>query len=173
MREFLKEQGLEDGQVDTIMAEYGKKIESFKAEIDMINGKLDEYKANDEKSKEELEQYKSQIDSLNNTIEEKNKSLESMQSVANENNDLKAQIQMKGANVKKEFEKFVASEVKGMVNEDTDFTKALENYKKENPQYFGDTVIKKVQTSPELAGGDTKPQSTNNIMNDILRSARN
>lgn len=173
MREFLKEQGLEEGQVDTIMAEYGKKIEGFKTEIDTLNNQLSEYKTTDEKTKEELEQYKSQIDDLNKTLDDKNKSLENLQNVTNENNDLKAQIQMNGANVKKEFMKFVTSEVKNMVNEDTDFTKALENYKKENPQYFGDTIIKKVQTSPELSGGDTKPQSTNNIMNDILRGTRN
>ena len=74
------------------------------------------------------------------------------------------------SNVKKEFMKFVTSEVSSRVNDETDFTTALESYKKENPQYFGDTVVKKVQSSPNLTGG-TKETTTNDIMNDILRSS--
>jgi len=172
MREFLKEQGLEDEKVESIMAEYGKKIESFKAEIDAVNNQLQEYKTNEEKSTKQLEKYKSQIDDLNKSLEEKDKSLESLQDVTNENYDLKAQIQMTDANVKKEFSKFVANEVKEMVNEDTDFTKALASYKKENPQYFGDTVIKKVQTSPNLSNGGQKEVTTSDIMNNLLRGNR-
>ena len=59
-----------------------------------------------------------------------------------------------------------------MVNETTDFDTALKNYKKENTQYFGEIVVKKVQTSPTLAGG-TKPQTTNDIMNNLLRGTKN
>lgn len=172
MREFLKEQGLEDEKVETIMAEYGKKIESFKTEIDAINSQLEEYKANEEKSTKQIDKYKSQLEDLTKTLEEKDKSLENLQEVTNENYDLKAQIQITDANVKKEFTKFVANEVKGMVNEDTDFTKALASYKKENPQYFGDTVIKKVQTSPNLSNGGQKEVTANDIMNNILRGNR-
>ena len=57
------------------------------------------------------------------------------------------------------------------VNDETDFATALESYKKENPQYFGDTVVKKVQSSPNLTGG-AKEVTTNDIMNDILRGTR-
>ena len=60
-----------------------------------------------------------------------------------------------------------------LVNDTTDFETALKNYKKENPQYFGETIVKKVQTSPTLNNGGNQPQSTNNIMNDILRGKRN
>ena len=94
-----------------------------------------------------------------------------MQNVTNENKDLKAQIQLNGSNVKKEFMKFVTSEINSKVNDDNDFASVLENYKKENPQYFGDTVVKKVQSSPTLNNGGSQPVSTNDIMNDILRSA--
>ena len=59
------------------------------------------------------------------------------------------------------------------VNDDIDFAKALENYKKDNPQYFGDTVVKKVQSSPSLNAGGPQPQTTNDIMNNILRGAKN
>ena len=59
-----------------------------------------------------------------------------------------------------------------MVNDTTDFETALKNYKKENTQYFGETVVKKVQSSPNLNGGGTKETTTNSIMNDILRGSR-
>ena len=165
MREFLKGLELEKEVIDKIMGEYGKQVSTFKEQ-------LEDYKTKEAQKDTELESYKTQIDNLNKTIEEKDNSLKDLQTITTENDDLKAQIQISGANVKKEFEKFVTSEVRGMVDEKTDFSKALENYKKDNPQYFGETVIKKVQTSPELAGGDVTPQTTNNIMNDILRGAR-
>ena len=78
---------------------------------------------------------------------------------------------MSGSNVKKEFSKFVTNEVMANVDDETDFATALESYKKENPQYFGDTVVKKVQTSPTLSNGGPQVTTTNEIMNDILRSA--
>ena len=59
------------------------------------------------------------------------------------------------------------------VNDKNDFESVLKEYKKENPQYFGDTVIKKVQSSPNLNGGEPQAPTTNSIMNDILRSAIN
>lgn len=173
MREFLKGLDLDKETIDTIMAEYGKQVTGLKEQIEDYKKQEESYKKQEEQNKTKFETYESQIEGLNKTIEENNKSLENLQNLTNENNDLKAQIQMTGANVKKEFIKFVTSEVKERTDDKTDFTKALENYKKENPQYFGDTVIKKVQTSPELTGGDTKPQNTSTIMNDILRGIKN
>lgn len=164
MREFLKGLELDQETVDKIMAEYGKNITSYKEKEDSYKEKIDSYK-------QEVEGYKNQIKELNGTIETNNKSLENLQNVTNENKDLKAQLQMSDSNVKKEFMKFVTSEVNSKVNDDTDFATALENYKKENPQYFGETVVKKVQSSPTLAGG-TQETTTNSIMNDILRSAK-
>ena len=86
---------------------------------------------------------------------------------------LEAQIQVNNSDVKKEFAKFVTNEVFEMVNETTDFETALKKYKKENPQYFGEMQIKKVQTAPNLNGGVTQPNTTNSIMNDLIRNARN
>ncbi len=59
------------------------------------------------------------------------------------------------------------------VNDTTDFAKALEDYKKENPQYFGDTVVTKTQSSPNLTNGGTQAPTTSSIMNDLLRGNRN
>ena len=89
-----------------------------------------------------------------------------------ENKYLKSFIEVTNSDVKKEFSKFVTSEVMGLVNDTTDFATALKNYKKENPQYFGEVVVKKVQSSPSLNAGGNQPQTTNNIMNELLRGAR-
>ena len=93
--------------------------------------------------------------------------------LTNENKLLKAQLQVNESDVKKEFARFVTSEVMSKVNDTTDFETALKEYKKNNPQFFGETVVKKVQTSPALNGGGDKPQTTNAIMNDLLRNGRN
>lgn len=159
MREFLKGLDLDKETIDSIMAEHGKHLTGLKEQV--------------ESYKTEVDGYKTKIDELNGKIEENNKSLENLQTLTNENKDLKAEIQMNGSNVKKEFSKFVRSEVMANVNDKTDFTKALETYKKDNPQYFGETVVKKIQSSPSLNGGEPQPQTTNNIMNDIIRGARN
>lgn len=159
MREFLKGLDLDKELIDSIMAEHGKYLTGLKEQV--------------ESYKTEVAGYKTTIDKLNGKIEENNKSLENLQTLTNENKDLKAEIQMNGSNVKKEFSKFVRSEVLANVNDETDFTKALETYKKDNPQYFGDVVVKKVQSSPSLNAGGNQPQTTNNIMNDIIRGSRN
>lgn len=138
---------------------------SFNAGVKKANSEWQK----DEKYKEFLEWKKnSQSDS------EKLANLETNNNeLTKENTYLKAQIKVNDSDVKKEFRKFVTSEVMNLVNDTTDFETALENYKKESPQYFGETVVKKVQTSPNLTGGEQQPQNTNSIMNDIIRGARN
>lgn len=150
MREFLKGLELDKETIDTIMAEHGKLITEAKEEIMDLTDKVREYETQ---------------------IDENSRSLEDLESLTNENKDLKAQIQMNGSNVKKEFSKFVTSEVMSKVDDDNDFATVLESYKKENPQYFGDSVVKKVQSSPVLTGGNTQPQTTNDIMNGLLRGS--
>ena len=152
MREFL------DGElIDTIMAEHGKHLTGLKEQV--------------ENYKQQITDYENKVKELNTTIESNSESLKNLQDVTNENTNLKAQLQMSDSNVKKEFSKFVTSEVQAKVTDDVDFAKALESYKKENPQYFGDTVVKKVQSSPVLNNGGAQPQSTNDIMNNILRGS--
>ena len=90
-----------------------------------------------------------------------------------ENDLLKATAKVAKSDVKPEFLKFVTSEVMSLVNDTTDFDTALKNYKKDNTQYFGEVVVKKVQSSPTLNNGGNQGVSTNNIMNDILRGSRN
>ena len=95
------------------------------------------------------------------------------ENLTKENTLLKATNEVAKSDVKPEFLKFVTNEVMSCVNETTDFDTALKDYKKNNPQYFGEVVIKKVQTSPNLNNGGSKATTTNDIMNNILRSTRN
>lgn len=166
MREFLKGLELDKETIDSIMAEVGKQHTGLKEQIEDLKNEVSTYK-------KDIEDYKSQIDGLNNTISEKDKSLENLQTLTNENTDLKAELKMSGSNIKPEFLKFVKSEVMSNVKDDIDFETAFKNYKEQNPQYFGETVVKKVQSSPNLTGGEPQPQTTNNIMNDVIRGARN
>jgi len=85
---------------------------------------------------------------------------------------LEAQAKVGSTDVKKEFARFVTSEVLEMVNDTTDFDTALKRYKKDNPQYFGEMQIKKTQTAPSLNSGVGRETTTNDIMNGLLRSSR-
>ena len=152
MREFLKGLDLDKELIDTIMAEHGKHITGLKEQVD---------------------EYKTKVSELTSKIDENTKSLENLQSVTSERDDLKAQLQMSNSNVKKEFSKFVTSEIMAQVNDDHDFASVLETYKKDNPQYFGDTIVKKVQSSPSLNTGGNQAPTSNDIMNDIIRGAKN
>lgn len=121
------------------------------------------------------EKYKEFLDWKKNNQNDSEKIAELQSSVdelTKERDLLKATSEVAKSEVKPEFLKFVTSEVMSMVNETTDFETALKNYKKENTQYFGETVVKKVQSSPNLNGGGTKETTTNSIMNDILRGSR-
>ena len=136
------------------------------------------YKAGVKKARAELEQsedYKKYQDwkKSNQNDSEKIKDLEN--SNADKDNiikDLKAQLCLSKSDVKPEFMEFVTSKVISMVDENTTFDEALKSFKKSSPQYFGETIVKKVQTSPVLNNGGNQPQTTNNIMNDLLRGAR-
>lgn len=164
MREFLKGLELDKETIDTIMAEHGKLITEAKEQILELKTQVNTYENEKANYESKLKEYEEKA--VNN-----DESLKNYQQVINENKQLKSQMQLSDSNVKKEFSKFVANEILSQVNEENDFASVLENYKKENPQYFGESVVKKVQSSPTLNGGNTQPQTTNDIMNDLLRGA--
>lgn len=97
---------------------------------------------------------------------EKDNTLSQLQS---ENAMLKAEKQVIAANVKPEFAEFVASKVMAMGE---DFEKNLSDYKKNNPHFFGETVLKKMSSSPSMSGSG-QPGTTNDRMNSLIRGARN
>ena len=123
----------------------------------------------DEKYKEFLEWKKTNQNDSEKITELQN----SVNTLTKENAELKATYEVAKSDVKPEFLKFVTNEVMGLVNDTTNFETALKNYKKDNPHFFGEVIVKKVQSSPNLNGGGNKENTTNNIMNDILRGARN
>lgn len=135
------------------------------------------YKIGFSKGKKEFEQseeYKSFMEWKKNNQNDSEKIAElelSNETLKKENNLLKATNKVAKSDVKPEFLKFVTSEVMSLVNDTTDFDTALKNYKKNNSQYFGETVVKKVQSSPNLNGG-IKANTTSDVMNSLLRNAR-
>lgn len=159
MREFLRGLELDEETIDSIMAEHGKHLTKLKEE--------------NEELKDTNAYFSKTIDDLSSQVESDNEKLKNYETLTSENKNLKAELQMSGSNVKKEFSKFVTSEVQSMVNDDVDFETALNDYKKENPQYFGETIIKTTQSAPTLNGGESKPITTNDIMNNILRGEIN
>lgn len=164
MREFLRGLELDKETIDTIMAEHGKLITEAKEEIMNLKQQVNGFES-------EKQNYEKQIQEYENSKKNNEETLKNLQTLTDENKTLKTQLQMSNSNVKKEFAEFVTSKVSSQVNDETDFATALENYKKENPQFFGETVVKKVQSSPNLNGG-SQETTTNDIMNDILRSAK-
>ncbi len=93
------------------------------------------------------------------------------QRVVNELKTLQNSNIVRDAGVKKEFIKFVTSEV-GQMN--GDFKENLTKYLKENTQYTQiDEKIKTVGTSAKLSGEAKEGNTVNQMMNDIIRSAKN
>ena len=165
MREFLKGLDLDQEVIEKIMKEMGTKIKDSQEKDNTIT----DLQAEIVQLKKDKKALKTENENLNLTIEENKKSLENLQSLTDENKNLKAEIKMNGSEVKKEFSKFVMSEVMSKVDDKTDFETALGNYKKENPQFFGETVVKKVQSSPSVGIGGNNQTTTNDIMNNIIR----
>ena len=152
----------------------GQEVKTFTQEE--VNSIVEERLAKAKKNmptKEELQQYNEWKETQKTEQEKINDKINQLQTnngiLTKENSQLKAQLEVLNSNAKKEFLRFVTSEVLAMVNETTDLKTAIKSYKKDNPQYFGDTVIKKTQTSPSLNNGGDKLQTTNDIMNSILR----
>ena len=122
-----------------------------------------EWKKTNQNDSEKINELQSQINVL---TQDKDK-------ITNENLSLKSFIKVSETDVKKEFCEFFTDKLMKLINETTDFDTALKKYKEENPQYFGETVVKKVQTSPNLNNGGNNKTTTSSIMNDILRNSRN
>ena len=126
----------------------------------------------DEKYKEFLEwkkQSQSNDDKINELTQNNTNLTNEKASLERQIAMLEAQIQVNNSDVKKEFAKFVTSEVFEMVNDTTDFETALKRYKKDNPQYFGEMQIKKVQSAPNLNGGIAQPNTINDYFNNLIR----
>lgn len=132
--------------------DYKKKFEDLQESIegdDGVNAKLKNITT-------ERDDYKSKYDALN-----KDYSI------------LTATNKVTSAGIKPEFAKFVANEVLDMTSDTIDFDTALKSYKAKNPQYNVETTVVKKNSSVDLGGNSQINQNeTNQIMNDLIRSAR-
>jgi myosin heavy subunit len=110
-REFLTELGLETEQVNKIMAEHGKTVNSLKDEAD--------------KAKEEAEEFKSQLS-------DRDKQLKDLSKKADGNEDLQEQIKK----LQKDNEKVKGDYEQKLAEKTFDFSleKALANAKAKNPR---------------------------------------
>lgn len=92
-------------------------------------------------------------------------------STKRENAQLKAEKKLISKNTKPEFTEFVATK---LLNMDGDFDSNLEQFKKDNPQYFGEIAIKRLSTSANLSGSTGSDEITaHQRMNNILRNRGN
>ena len=165
---------MEDNK-DTLTVENAKVEETTEKTYtqDDINSS---YKAGFKKAKAEIEKsndYKNYLEWKKTNQNDSEKIVElqnSVDTLTKENNLLKATQKVASSDVKPEFLEFVTSKVMSMVDDTTNFETALKDYKKSAPQYFGETVVKKVQSSPNLGGG-AKPSTVNDIFNNMIRGA--
>ncbi len=128
--------------------------------------------ARDRRTRENTPEFKAfkEWESSQKTADEKNSELQkNYDNALSELAILKAEKKVLNANCQNEFAEFVASKVLAMGD---DFENNLADYKKDNPQYFGETVVKKVATSPSLTGTAATGNTTNDKMNSVLRGAR-
>ncbi len=132
--------------------DYKKKFEDLQASIegdDGVNAKLKNITT-------ERDDYKSKYETLNK-----------------EYSILNATNKVTNAGIKPEFAKFVANEVLDMTSDTIDFDTALKSFKAKNPQYNVETTVVKKNSSVDLGGNSQINQNgTNQIMNDLIRSAR-
>ncbi len=120
------------------------------------------WKKNNQNDTEKLNEMTNKYDELSKKYEE----------VLKDRDYSKNLMQVINTDCKPEFRKFVTNEVMNLVDDKVSFENALSNYKKQNPQYFGEVVVKKVQTSPSLSNGGQQAITTNDIMNNLLRGNR-
>ena len=121
-------------------------------------------------SKEELDAFKTWKDNQK-TNEEKLVDLEvKYKDTMKTNSELSHVLEVVDSGVKKQFRKFVATEVNAM---EGDFTNNLKEYLKEHTEFLADNTVKTVNTAPKMSGKEEGQNVTNEIMNDLIRSIKN
>ena len=126
-------------------------------------------KYDDDLKKAKALDYKKKFEDLQASIEGVDGVNAKLKNITTERDDYK----VTSAGIKPEFAKFVASEVLEMTSDTIDFDTALKSYKAKNPQFNVETTVIKKNSSVNLDGKEqTNQNETNQIMNDLIRSAR-
>ncbi len=91
--------------------------------------------------------------------------------IKNELSQAKAELELFKAGIKTEYLEFVGFKISSMDSDD-ELSEKVATFKKNNPQYFADlSVQKKGSANPRMTGG-SKPQSSNQKMNDLIRGIK-
>lgn len=147
----------------------GRAFKTFKTEED-YNDAVNKILRSKLPPKEDLEAFKTWKENQK-TQEQKYADLSvELEKSKHSNSNYEHLIEVIDNGVSKEFREFVADKVGKM---EGDFSKNLKDFLKNNPKMIETTQIKTVNTSPKLTGGTNNLSSTNQIMNDLIRSSRN
>lgn len=169
------EENKEAGKVDTQTTQNKDEVKAFKtfqteeeyqeAVNSILKKKLP--------SKEEMKAFKKWQEDQKTDAQKQAERETEYQKVNEKNEKLENENKVLRAGVKTKYVDFVAYSVG---KQDGDFDKNLKQYLKDNPEYIENAevkVVKKVGTSLNLGGkGNTDQNETNQIMNNLIRSAR-
>lgn len=142
-----------------------------------INQKLiSEYKSiaeysNLKRKLEEANNKLSEYTNLNNELSDLRTKHDEVYKLYEDSKKYKYKLEVIQAGINDKFADFVVSEVQGKTNGKKDFTKALEEYKTENPQFLNSNDNKPVlniSTTPNI-GNKTELNDMNKLMNDYIR----
>lgn len=154
--------------------EFTKKIGEAGETIKLANLKSGNYvdKAKYEKIEKDATDWKTKYQSLNDKYKDYDELKtnyetlnENYTKLQNKHNETERMNLIKDSNVDTRYQKFVYSEVLQQVDDKKDFQTVLNEYLKENKQYFKNSQ----STYANLENNTTPPRNANQKMNDFIR----
>lgn len=168
--ETLKEKGMTQEQIDFVMAEVGKEINSLAAERDGYKNQLDAAQTALESMKGvDVNGLQGQIADLTKQLRGKDSEIERIKSDYLFDTALKEAIRSaNGRNEKAIMALLDLDTLKASKNQETDLKAALDNLKKDNDYLFKDTNVPKVVSV--TSGINPDAQTKKEQANEALRS---
>ena len=150
----------------------GEAFKTFQTEKEYQDA-VDSILKNKLPSKEEMKAFKKWQEDQKTEAQKQAERETEYQKVNSRNTELENENKVFKAGVSKDDVDYVAFKVAKMEGE---FDENLAKFLKENPKYLGNSepqIVKKVSSSLNLSGKEkTNQNETNQIMNDLIRSAR-
>lgn len=160
-REQLRELGLTDDQINTIMAENGKDINNAKADVEKINAELEQTKKDLATANETLDKFKD-YDNVKADVEKyKAEAEQSKAEYTKKLADMELEGKIKDFTGGKKFvndltRDAINSQLKGLVNDEANKGKSLEELlnglTKDKPNIFVDENAPKAPVVPNMKG---------------------
>lgn len=112
----------------------------------------------------------SQYTSLNDELSDLRTKHDEISKMYEDSKKYKYKLEAIQSGINDKFADFVVSEVQTRTNGKKDFTKALEEYKAENPQFLNNDnkPVLNISTTPNI-GNKTELHDINKLMNDYIR----